>query len=163
VGLNNNKAKKEESMKRVAKWIVVIAVMSMMSLMFVQVSSADVSKVGAWSSGISTAALEGFTGDEAMVTETGKIMGIMKVKGTADYQQFRLRTESGTFTVFAGPGWFINHQKVKFAVNDKVEVRGKKWGSNIIATEISKGTWTMKLRGEEDGAAAWECCFPREK
>ena len=150
-------------MKFLAKWIVVVAVMLMMSLMFAQVSSADVSKVGAWSSGISTAALEGFTGDEAIVTMTGKIMGIMKAKGTAGYQQFKLKTESGTFTVFVGPSWFVNNQKVKFAVNDDVEVRGKKWGSNIIATEISKGEWTMKLRSEEDGMAAWECCFPREK
>jgi hypothetical protein len=163
VGLNNNKTKKEESMKRVAKWIMIVAVMSMVGLMFAQVSSADVSKVGAWSSGISTAALEGFTGDEAIVTETGTIQGIRKVRGTADYQQFKLKTESGTYNVFAGPGWFISHQKIKFAVNDKVEVRGKKWSSNIIATEISKGEWTMKLRSEEDGMAAWQCCFPREK
>jgi hypothetical protein len=162
VGLNNT-AKKEESMKKVAKWIVVVAVMSMVGLMFAQVSSADVSKVGAWSSGISTAALEGFTGVEAMVTETGTIMGIMKVPGTADYRQFKLKTDSGTFTVFVGPGWFINNQKVKFAVKDEVEVRGKKWSSNIIATEISKGEWTMKLRSAEDGMAAWECCIPRAK
>jgi len=150
-------------MKKVARWIVIVAVMSMVGLMFAQVSSADVSKVGAWSSGISTAALEGFTGDEAIVTETGTIMSIRKARGTSDYQQFRFKTESGTFTVFVGPSWFINHQKVKLAVNDKVEVRGKKWSSNIIATEISKGEWTMKLRSEEDGMAAWECCFPREK
>ena len=90
-------------MKRVAKWIVIVAVMSMVGLMFAQVSSADVSKVGAWSSGISTAGLEGFTGDEAIVTETGTIMSIRKARGTADYQQFRLKTEAGTYNVFVGP------------------------------------------------------------
>jgi hypothetical protein len=44
-----------------------------------------------------------------------------------------------------------------------VEVRGKKFQSNIIATEISKGNWTMKLRNEEDGQPNWECCFPRKE
>ena len=32
--------------------------------------------------------------------------------------------------------------------------------TDIIATQISKGDWTMKLRDEEDGQPLWECCFP---
>jgi hypothetical protein len=55
----------------------------------------------------------------------------------------------------------MNNQKVKLMAGDQVEVRGKKVGTSIIATEISKGEWTMKLRNEEDGMPTWECCFPR--
>lgn len=150
-------------MRKVSKWMVIVAAITMMGLMSAQVLLADDTKVGAWSQGVSAQVLEGFTGNEAIATEAGTITGITKVPGSAGNLQFKFKADSGsTYTIFVGPKWFIENQKIKFAAKDKVEVRGKKWGSNIIATEISKGDWTMKLRNEEDGLPAWQCCFPRK-
>jgi hypothetical protein len=81
--------------------------------------------------------------------------------GVKDGLQMKFKNEQGNeYTVYMGPKWFIENQKIKFMPGDSVMVRGKKLGSSIIATQISKGDWTMKLRNEEDGQPAWECCFP---
>ncbi len=102
-----------------------------------------------------------FTGDEAMVTMKGTIQKIEKMYGSKDSLQMRfVADEGGKWTVYMGPKWLIDNQKIKFAKGDKVEVRGKKVGGAIIASEISKGEWTMRLRNEEDGQAVWQCCFP---
>ena len=71
-----------------------------------------------------------------------------------------LSEDEGNWIVYMGPKWFVDNQKIKFNVGDKVEVRGKKFGNAIIASEISKGQWTMKLRNEDNGQASWQCCFP---
>ena len=81
-----------------------------------------------------------------------------------DSVQMSFKGETGnTWTVFLGPKWFVENQRMKLMPKDKVEVRGKKTGSMIIASEVSKGDLTMKLRNEEDGFPNWECCFPRKK
>ncbi len=115
-----------------------------------------------WTYGVPIIGTEqGFTGNEAMVTETGTVKKIEKMMGQKDGLQMRLLSENGgSWVVYMGPKWFIENQKIKFAVGDKVEVRGKKFGGAIIASEISKGKWTMKIRNEEDGQAVWQCCFP---
>jgi hypothetical protein len=83
------------------------------------------------------------------------------MKGVKDGQQMRVTTDQGNkYVVYMGPKWFIENQKIKFMAGDTVEVRGKKFGNRIIASEVSKGDWTMKLRNEEDGQPSWECCFP---
>jgi hypothetical protein len=51
----------------------------------------------------------------------------------------------GSWTVYVGPKWFMENQNIKFNVDDKVDIREKKFGSVIIASKISKGEWTMKL------------------
>ncbi len=58
------------------------------------------------------------------------------------------------------PKWFMDNQRIKLNVGDRVEVRGKKFGGAIIASEISKGKLTMELRNEENGQANQQCCFP---
>ncbi len=103
------------------------------------------------------------TGNEAIVVESGKVKKVENMPGVKDALQMRFVTDQGNnYIVYMGPKWFMNNQKLKFMAGDQVEVRGKKVGTAIIATEISKGEWTMKLRNEEDGMPAWECCFPRE-
>jgi hypothetical protein len=95
------------------------------------------------------------------VTVTGTVAKIEKMRGQKDGLQMRLKAdEGGSWIVYMGPKWFIENQKIKFAAGDKVEVRGKKFGGAIIASEISKGEWTMRIRNEEDGLAVWQCCFP---
>jgi len=128
-------------------------------------SYAEEGNKGPWSWGVSEGALVDFNDKVAMENVEGTIVKIVKVPGAPSYLQYNLKAKDkgGSYTVFVGPKWFVDNQKIKFAVKDRVEVRGKKWGSNIIATEISKGDWTMKLRNEEDGSASWDCCVPREK
>ncbi|MEN6622420.1 MAG: hypothetical protein ABFD50_12815 [Smithella sp.] len=105
--------------------------------------------------------VQGFTGQEAIVTERGTVKKIEPMMGHKNSQQMRFLSESGgNWIVYMGPKWFVDNQKIKFNVGDKVEVRGKKFGGAIIASQISKGQWTMKLRNEQNGQANWQCCFP---
>jgi len=117
---------------------------------------------GAWTIGLpGTLSQTGFTGNEAVVVESGKVVAMEKMAGVKGGLQMKFKNEQGNeYTVYMGPKWFIENQKIKFMPGDSVMVRGKKLGSSIIATQISKGDWTMKLRNEEDGQPAWECCFP---
>jgi len=153
-------------MRKVAIWIAVFAASIMMFIpaSFAQPSQAAGSTIsrGAWDLGIPDLAQEGFQGTEAMVVESGTVKKVEKMAGVKDGLQMRFTNNQGNkYVVYMGPKWFIEHQKIKFAAGDKVEVRGKKFGGAIIATEISKGEWTMRLRNEEDGMPSWECCFPR--
>jgi len=96
-----------------------------------------------------------------MVTMKGTVKKIEPMRGVKDGIQMRfVAEEGGKWVVYMGPKWLIDNQNIKLKVNDNVEVRGKKYGGAVIATEISKGEWTMKLRNEEDGQAVWQCCFP---
>ncbi|MBZ5688714.1 MAG: hypothetical protein LAP86_27195 [Acidobacteriia bacterium] len=156
-------------MRKVARCTVVVAMIFLVSMtlapvLFAQASqsSGPVSR-GAWTLGVPGLDAEtSFTGQEAIVVEPGKVAKVEPMKGVKDGLQMRFVTDQGNkYVVYMGPKWFIENQKVKFMAGDKVEVRGKKFGSAIIATEISKGNMTMKLRNEEDGMPSWECCFPR--
>jgi hypothetical protein len=157
-------------MRKVAIWIVVVAASFMLQMMFAQQSFAQASQAGgssvtrgAWTLGVPSLDAEtSFTGQEAIVVESGKVTKVEPMKGVKDGQQMRVTTDQGNkYVVYMGPKWFIENQKIKFMAGDSVEVRGKKFGSAIIATEVSKGDFTMKLRNEEDGMPSWECCFPR--
>ena len=157
-------------MRKTTIWIMVVATALAMNIMFAQASLAQESQtpgstfsVGAWSFGVPGQIHTGLTGNEAIVVESGKVKKIENMPGVKDALQMRFVNEQGnSYIVYMGPKWFMNNQKLKFKAGDEVEVRGKKVGGSIIATEISKGEWTMKLRNEEDGMPAWECCFPRE-
>ena len=159
-------------MKKGVKWVAVIGTLLMVGLLFSPVAfaqgeSAKTSeRPEGWTMGTSiNPSTTPFSGQEAIVTETGTIQKIEKVSGVKDGLQMKFKSESGNvWTVFLGPKWFIENQRMKLKANDKeVEVRGKKTGSMIIASEVSKGDLTMKLRNEEDGFPNWECCFPRKK
>jgi hypothetical protein len=160
-GQNNQVKTKEKSMKKRSLWLTVIGAFFVMVLMSA-VAAFAADEGSAWTYGVPIiASQEGFTGNEAMVTEKGTVKKIEKMRGQKDGLQMRLAAEEGgNWVVYMGPKWFIDNQKIKFAVGDKVEVRGKKFGGAIIASEISKGDWTMRIRNEEDGQAVWQCCFP---
>jgi hypothetical protein len=154
-------------MRKLAIGIVVVVAISMLfvPVAFAQKSQAAGSGVstGAWTIGLpgTITAESDFTGTEAIVVESGKVVKMEKMSGVKDGLQMKFKTEQGNaYTVYMGPKWFIENQKIKFKAGDSVMVRGKKFGSSIIATQVSKGDWTMKLRNEEDGQPAWECCFP---
>jgi hypothetical protein len=141
-------------MRKLAIGIVVVVAISML---FVQVSFAQKSQAGstvstgAWSFGLpGSVTVDGFTGNEAIVVEAGKVVKMEKMAGVKDSLQMKFKTDMGNvYTVYMGPKWFIDNQKLKFSPDDSIMVRGKKFGSSIIATQISKGDWTMKLRNED--------------
>jgi hypothetical protein len=145
-------------MRKLAIGIVVVVAISMLfvPMAFAQKSQAAGSTVstGAWTIGLpgSVTAESGFTGTEAMIVESGKVVKMEKMPGVKDGLQMKFKTDQGNvYTVYMGPKWFIENQKIKFKAGDSVTVRGKKFGASIIGTQISKGDWTMKLRNEEDG------------
>ncbi len=151
-------------MRKLAIGIVVVVAIGVMfvPMAFAQTSQATGPVVeDKWSLGVPGVIHTSMTGQEAIVTETGKVRKVENMAGVKDGLQMRFTNDQGNkYVVYMGPNWFINNQKLKFSPGDKVTVRGKKIGSSIIATQISKGDWTMKLRDEEDGQPSWECCFP---
>ena len=150
-------------MRKLAIGIVVVVAISMIvPVAFAQATQATGPIVeDKWSLGVPGVIHTSMTGQEAIVTETGKVRKVENMAGVKDGLQMRFTTDQGNkYVVYMGPNWFINNQKLRFSPGDKVMVRGKKIGSSIIATQISKGGWTMKLRDEEDGQPSWECCFP---
>jgi len=152
-------------MKKIGKWSAVIGMLFVVGLMVSAASFAQSNRaqVTGWLLGTSIQSDSGFKGTEAIVTENGTVQKVDKVKGDPGYLQLTFKSDAGnTWIVFLGPKWFLDGQRMKIAAKDKVEVRGKKYEDKIIATEISKGDLTMKLRSEEDGFPSWDCCFPRK-
>jgi hypothetical protein len=148
-------------MKRRALWITVVGMFFVVFLMGANVVFAE---KGNWTYGTPILSGEGgtFTGEEAIVTVNGTVKKIEPIRGQTANLQMLIKDDDqgGSWVVYMGPKWFVENQKIKFAKGDKVEVRGKKTGGAIIASEISKDNWTMRLRNEEDGQASWQCCFP---
>ena len=150
-------------MRKLAIGIVLVVVISMMFVPVVFAQQSPSVSRGAWAIGLpgTVTAESGFTGTEAIVVESGKVVKMEKMAGVKDGWQMKFKNEQGNaYTVYMGPKWFIENHRIKFMAGDSVMVRGKKFGSSIIATQVSKGNMTMKLRNEEDGQPAWECCFP---
>jgi hypothetical protein len=154
-------------MKRTAMRILVITMSLMACMLFAQGAVAEEQDpgAGAWTLDVTPASTLGVKGNEPVETITGKVMKVEKMAGVKDGIQLRVTADenAGKFIVLLGPRWFVANQKIKFMAGDMVEIRGKKAGNYIIASEASKGDWTMKLRNEDDGLPVWQCCFPRGK
>jgi len=151
-------------MKKTVMSFMVVAMSLMASLLFIPGAAMAQSggQLGAWT--LDMPYMPNFNDLGPIETFNGKVVKVEKMTGAKDGVQLRFVTdENAKFIVLLGPAWFVSHQKIKFMAGDMVEVRGMKVGGKIIATEASKGDWTMKLRNEEDGMPAWQCCFPRSK
>jgi hypothetical protein len=161
VGRKQYKQEGGKLMKKMMMSIFVIAMSMMLGLTLVPGSLIAADKM-AWDLGVGY--IDDFQGDEPVVTVTGKVVKVEKMPGAYEGVQLRLITEDkDKYLVMLGPKWFISNQKIKFMAGDMLDVRGKKIATTIIASEVSKGDWTMKLRNEEDGLPVWQCCFPRKK
>ena len=151
-------------MRKLAIGIVAVLVLSVMFVPAAFAQKAPGSATGAWTIGVPGTIFgeaSGFTGTEAIIVESGKVLKLEKMPAVKDGVQMKFKTEQGNvYTVFMGPKWFVENQKLKFSPGDSVQVRGKKFGSYLIATELGKENLVMKLRSEEDGQPVWECCFP---
>jgi hypothetical protein len=78
--------------------------------------------------------------------------------GTFYGVRLSLKTEKETIPVVLGPASYIEEQRIKFAANDKIEVKGSKMSiqgkPTIIAAEVIKGDQDLKLRNA-DGVPFW--------
>jgi hypothetical protein len=65
------------------------------------------------------------------------------MKGMSYGIHAKVKTEKETISVHLGPGWYIEHQDVQIAPQDKVEVKGSRVSFEgkpaIIAAEVKKG------------------------
>jgi hypothetical protein len=101
---------------------------------------------------------------EAKTVETlsGEVVAVDKYVpgrgGTSYGVRLSLKTEKETIPVVLGPVWYIEEQRIKFAANDKIEVKGSKLSiqgqPTIIAQEVKKGDQVLKLR-DDKGAPLW--------
>ena len=95
-------------------------------------------------------------------TLSGEIVAVDKYVpgrgGTSYGVRLSLKTEKETISVVLGPARFIEEQRIKFAANDKIEVKGSKMSiqgqPTIIAAEVKKGDQVLKLRNP-DGVPFW--------
>lgn len=148
-------------MKKRQLWIAAAGMFLVVFLMFANMASAA---ENSWMDGVPGQGVGSVvTGNEPIITVTGTVNKIGKMYKMADSLQMNLTADKGgNWIVYMGPKWFVENQMLKFAVGDKVEVRGKKLseGMAIIASEISKKNITLKFRDEENGRPTWLCCFP---
>ena len=87
------RTKEEMSMKKLAKWVVIVAVISMVGLISAPMSYADEGNRGAWSWGVSEGALVDFNDKVAVENVEGTIMKIVKVPGAPSYLQYNLKAK----------------------------------------------------------------------
>jgi hypothetical protein len=95
-------------------------------------------------------------------TLSGEIVAVDKYipgrGGTSYGLRLSLKTEKETIPVVLGPARYIEDQHIKFAANDKIEVKGSKMSiqgqPTLIAQEVKKGDQVLKLR-DDKGAPLW--------
>jgi hypothetical protein len=95
-------------------------------------------------------------------TLSGEVVAVEKYVpgrgGTSYGVRLSLKTEKETVTVVLGPAWYIEEQRITFAANDKIEVKGSKMSiqgqPTIIAQEVKKDDKVLKLR-DDKGAPLW--------
>ena len=97
---------------------------------------------------------------KTMETLSGEVAAVGKfTPGGKPYGvRFTLKTDQGPIEVVLGRGSYIEQQGFKFEPQDKVTVKGSRVAvggkPTIIATEITKGEKTLKLR-DAKGVPVW--------
>ena len=82
-----------------------------------------------------------FTGDEAMVTEKGTVEKIEKMYGSKDGLQMRLiAEEGGKWTVYMGPKWFIENQKIKFKKATRSKFTARRLAEPLLQRKSARVT-----------------------
>jgi hypothetical protein len=79
-------------------------------------------------------------------------------RGMSKGVHLTLKTQSGDVSVHLGPEWFLERQDMRISPKDRLEVKGSRVTFDgkpaVIASEIHKGSETLKLR-EESGIPLW--------
>jgi hypothetical protein len=97
---------------------------------------------------------------KTMETLNGEVAAVGKYTtlGKPEGVRFTLKTDQGPIEVILGRGSYVEQQGLKFEPQDKVMVKGSmvtvEGKPTIIATEVTKGEKTLKLR-DANGAPLW--------
>lgn len=97
---------------------------------------------------------------KTMETLNGEVTAVGKYTppGKPDGVRFTLKTDQGPIEVILGRGSYVEQQGLKFEPQDKVTVKGSRVAvagkPTIIATEVTKGGKTIKLR-DANGMPVW--------
>jgi hypothetical protein len=94
-------------------------------------------------------------------TVTGEVMKVERItpmRGMSGGVHLVVKTDKGDVSVHLGPQWYLENQDVTIGPHDKVQIRGSRvtFAGNpaIIASEVQKGSDTLKLR-DEAGVPVW--------
>jgi hypothetical protein len=97
---------------------------------------------------------------KTMETLSGEVAAVGKFtpRGKPEGVRFTLRTDQGPIEVILGSSAYVAQQGLRFEPQDKVTVKGSRVAvegkPTIIATEVTKGEKTLKLR-DVNGAPFW--------
>ncbi|RJR41291.1 MAG: DNA-binding protein [Deltaproteobacteria bacterium] len=97
---------------------------------------------------------------KTMETLTGEVVAIGKFapRGKPYGVRFTLKTEQGPIEVILGRGSYVEQQGLRLEPQDKVTVKGSRVAvegkPTVIATEVTKGEKTLKLR-DANGMPLW--------
>jgi hypothetical protein len=95
---------------------------------------------------------------QTVETVSGEVTQVQEMAGRAGGMHLQLKTAKETLTVLLGPSSYLQQQKVKIAVGDKLEIKGSRGQrpqtAMLIAAELKKGNQVVKLR-DENGTPLW--------
>lgn len=98
---------------------------------------------------------------KSVETVTGRVTKVDKVtpmRGMSYGIEIVVKTDKETIAVHLGPGWFVDNQETKIAIDDEVEVRGFRvtmaGKPTLIASSVRKGDAVLQLR-DDAGYQTW--------
>ena len=99
-------------------------------------------------------------------TIQGEVTQVQEMQGMAAGVHLQVKTAKETLMVILGPASYLEQQKVKIAVGDKVEIKGSRVQhpqmALLIAGELKKGDQVIKLR-DDQGKPLWSPPGPKRK
>ena len=91
-------------------------------------------------------------------TVSGEVTQVQQMQGRAGGVHLQVKTPKETLMVILGPASYLEQQKVKIAVGDKLEIKGSRMQHPkmvmLIAGELKKGDQVIKLR-DDQGKPLW--------
>jgi len=122
-------------------------------LMFAQKSG-----MGRKSSGINCIRMYDVKTVQTFPGEVIKVEKFIPSKGMSYGIHLIVKTNSETLSVHLGPAWFMNKQKIKIKLKDRITITGSRityQGSKvIIASKVIKNNETLILR-DPNGSPVW--------
>jgi len=99
-------------------------------------------------------------------TVSGEVTQVQQMQGRAGGVHLQVKTPKETLMVILGPASYLEQQKVKIAVGDKLEIKGSRMQhpqmAMLIAAELKKGDQVVKLR-DDQGRPLWSRQGPKRK
>lgn len=99
-------------------------------------------------------------------TIQGEVTQVQQMQGMAAGVHLQVKTAKETVMVVLGPASYLEQQKMKLAVGDKVEIKGSRVQhpqmALLIAGELKKGDQVVKLR-DDQGKPLWAPQGPKRK